>query len=83
LLLSISLAATNPVAAAVTMFPALPAPSPIKYISYLSNLNLLLVVISLLKNLISGPYSNVSSLLTPGIILSSFSNPSNMLVIIL
>ena len=38
--------------------------------------------ISLLKNLISGPYNKVSSLLTPGIILSSFSNPSNILVII-
>ena len=44
---------------------------------------MLLVVISLLKNLISGPYNSVSSLLTPGIILSSFSKPSKILVTIL
>ena len=78
----ISLAATNPVTAAVTMLPAFPAPSPIKYISSFSNLKLLSVVISLLKNFISGPYNKVSSLLTPGIILSSFSNPSKMFVTI-
>ena len=68
-----SLAATNPVAAAVTIFPAFPAPSPIKYMLSLFSLKLLSVAISLLKNLISGPYSNVSSLATPGIILSSVS----------
>ena len=39
--------------------------------------------ISLLKNLISGPYNKVSSLLTPGIILSNFSKPSSIFVIIL
>ena len=51
--------------------------------SSFSNLNLLFVVISFEKNLISGPYNKVSSLLTPGIILSNFSNPSKILVIIL
>ena len=65
------------------MLPALPEPSPTKYILWSFNLKLLSVSISLLKNLISGPYRSVSSLLTPGIILSSFSNPSRILVIIL
>ena len=78
-----SLADINPVAAAVTMFPALPAPSPMKYISSFSNLKLLFVVISLLKNFISGPYNSVSSLLTPGIILSNLLSPSSILVTIL
>ena len=62
ILFKISSAATRPVAAAVTIFPALPAPSPIKYILSSFNLNLLSVSISLLKNFISGPYSSVSSL---------------------
>ena len=44
---------------------------------------MLSVSISLLKNLISGPYNKVSSLFTPGIILSNTSNPSKILVIIL
>ena len=51
----ISLAATKPVAAAVTIFPALPAPSPIKYILSSLSLKLLSVSISFEKNLISGP----------------------------
>ena len=54
-----------------------------KYILSFFNLKLLSVSISLLKNLISGPYNKVSSLLTPGIILSRVSSPSTILVIIL
>ena len=46
-------------------------------------LNLLSVSISLEKNFISGPYKSVSSLSIPGIILSSSSNPSSILVTIL
>ena len=46
-------------------------------------MNLLFVVISFEKNFISGPYSNVSSLFIPGIILSSVSSPSIIFVIIL
>ena len=46
------------------------------------NLKLLSVSISLEKNFISGPYNKVSSLFTPGIILSRVSNPSKILVII-
>ena len=46
-------------------------------------MKLLSVSISLLKNFISGPYNNVSSLLTPGIILFNVSNPSKIFVIIL
>lgn len=82
ILLIMSLAATRPVAAAVTIFPALPAPSPMKYILLLDSLKLLSVSISLLKNFTSGPYNNVSSLATPGIILSRVSSPSIMFVMI-
>ena len=46
-------------------------------------MNLLFVVISFEKNLISGPYRSVSPLLIPGIILSNFSKPSIMFIRIL
>ena len=46
-------------------------------------MNLLFVSISFEKNFISGPYKSVESLFIPGMILSNFSNPSNIFVIIL